>query len=383
MTAAEQDIRHLVSAAFRQPSWRVHRPIPGSGPQPALIVEGGGSKYLVQYKRSSEGRRDRIIPLLSQAILEAQSTALHFPELVIPVAVIAAPHIPQVLVDAVQDYAHRVAPQMGIGLVDSHGLRAFAGQGLEVLNARPGAMQHSAHQRISSPRLPHLFSDLNQWMLKILLANSIPAGLLSAPRAHYRNPTQLARAAGVSVMSAFRLVRQLAREGFIDPQAESLELVRIPDLLNRWSSWRDAIQEFPVRSPIKRDAAALIAALKSCSASGPRQQPRLCLGLFAAADALGFGFVHGVPPHIYLERADPHLLEHLGLSAENAEHQPDAFIRIPANPQSLFRAAVTKDGLPCTDILQVWLDVSSHPSRGRQQAHVIARRALSALLGSK
>ena len=31
---------------------------------------------------------------------------------------------------------------------------------------------------------------------------------------------------------------------------------------------------------------------------------RCCIGLFAAADALGLGFVRGVPPHLYLEHLD-------------------------------------------------------------------------------
>jgi len=106
----------------------------------------------------------------------------------------------------------------------------------------------------------------------------------------------------------------------------------------------------------------------------------VCLGLFAAADALGFGFVHGVPPHIYMERFDSGLLQRFGLSVEGAEHSPDAYIRIPANPEAVFRAAVMNDGVPCADILQVWLDVSDHPSRGRAQADEIARRALGPLL---
>ena len=59
------------------------------------------------------------------------------------------------------------------------------------------------------------------------------------------------------------------------------------------------------------------------------------------------------------------LPEKLGLSLEGAEHNPDAFIRIPVNPEAVFRAAVVKDGVPCSDILQVWLDVSGHPSRGK------------------
>lgn len=43
----------------------------------------------------------------------------------------------------------------------------------------------------------------------------------------------------------------------------------------------------------------------------PGPQPRCCVGLFAAADALGFGFVRGVSPHLYLERLDFDVLRKL------------------------------------------------------------------------
>jgi hypothetical protein len=193
-------------------------------------------------------------------------------------------------------------------------------------------------------------------------------------------------------MSAVRLVRQLGNDGFVDPDEDVLALARIPELLGRWSARRESARELPVRWLVKRDRSALAGLIKSYSAgipsvgnptAGRRRQPRACLGLFAAAEALGFGFVHGVPPHIYMERVDPAVLEKWGLSLEGAEHSPDAFIRIPANPEAVFRAAVVKDGVPCADILQVWLDVSEHPSRGRAQADEIARRALGPLLRKK
>jgi len=392
MAAAEHDLDRLVADAFRRASWRVHHPRQGDGPQPDLIVEGGGRKYVVEIKRSSEGRRDRVIPLLSQAILEAQAFAKQFSEPVVPVAVVGAEHLPPAVVDSVQRYADRVAPQMVVGLVDAAGLRAFWGHGLEILNARPSSKENRARRQIAGQALPQLFSDLNQWMLKILLAESIPEGLLSAPRCRYRSPTELARAAEVSVMSAVRLVRQLGNDGFVDPDEDVLALARIPELLGRWSARRESARELPVRWLVKRDRSALAGLIKSYSAGSPsvgnppagrRRQPRACLGLFAAAEALGFGFVHGVPPHIYMERFEPAVLEKWGLSLEGAEHSPDAFIRIPANPEAVFRAAVVKDGVPCADILQVWLDVSEHPSRGRAQADEIARRALGSLLRKK
>ncbi len=389
MIAAEHDFVRLAAEAFRQASWRVHRPRQAGTSLPDMIVDGPGRKFVVALKRASEGRRDRVIPLLSQAILEAQTIARDFPEMVNPVAIVGAEYFPPAVVDSALAYASRVAPHVGVGLVDTAGLRAFWGLGLEALNALPSPQERRARRRVAPPPLPQLFSDLNQWMLKILLAGSIPAELLSAPRSRFATPSGLARAAGVSVMSAIRLMRQLEHDGFIHPDHESLELIRVPDLLRRWSASRESTREFPVRWMLKQHQTALSALLKSNFAAaastspaptGRRRPPRVCLGLFSAADALGFGFVHGVAPHIYMERLEPGLLSKWGLTLDGAEHNPDAWIRIPTNPEAIFRAAVVKDGVPCADILQVWFDVSKHPSRGKAQADEIARRALAPLL---
>lgn len=394
MPALEHDLERLLAGAFRRASWRVHRPRAGGEERRDLIVEGGGRKYLVEIKRSSEGRRDRLIPLLSQAILQARAYARQLPEDVVPVAVVGARHIPASVAKSVKEFAERFAPDAAVGVIDVEGLRAFVGHGLEVLNSMPAQSPHLRRQ-VAYQRLPHLFSDLNQWMLKVLLAQWIPADLLSAPRARFRNASELAKAAGLSIMSAFRLVRQLANEGFLQEREGHLELVRIPELLSRWAAARQSAREFPVRWIIRKDRDELHAALKSYAAkiagaasdrrSGQKlkRAPRVCLALFAAADALGFGFVHGVPPYIYLEREDFDLLRRFGLSAEGAEHSPDAYIRIPANAESVFRAAVVRKGVPVSDILQIWLDVSAHPSRGQAQADQIRRRALAALFGKK
>src|SRR5262249_29378510 len=114
-----------------------------------------------------------------------------------------------------------------------------------------------------------------------------------------------------------------------------------------------------------------------------RASPRCCIGLFAAADALGFGFVRGVPPHLYLERLDVDLLPRLGLSVENAHRRADVYIRIPSNKEAIFRAAVVREGLPVSDALQVWLDASVHPARGREQADEVRRRFLKPLFGKR
>jgi hypothetical protein len=89
--------------------------------------------------------------------------------------------------------------------------------------------------------------------------------------------------------------------------------------------------------------------------------------------------VHGVPPVLYVERIEAELIQQLGLSKERAE-QPDLYLRIPAHKESIFRAAVDQKGVPVSDALQVWLDVSNHPSRGKEQADRIREQILSPLL---
>jgi hypothetical protein len=49
---------------------------------------------IIEIKRASEGRRDRVIPLLSHAALEAVYYSRNLASNPIPVAIVAANHIP-------------------------------------------------------------------------------------------------------------------------------------------------------------------------------------------------------------------------------------------------------------------------------------------------
>jgi hypothetical protein len=231
-------------------------------------------------------------------------------------------------------------------------------------------------------------------MLKVLLSEGIPESLLSAPRGHYENASQLADAAGISVMSAFRLVRQLSQDGFLE-ESGGLRLVQVEDLLERWLANQKRAREIPVRwilrgqeNNVHSVVRSYVGKMRSRPSRSKRAQaepfrkevPRICVAVFEAAEMLGFKFVHGVPPHVYMEYLDPAVLQELGLSRQNGDDKgADAYIRIPENPESIFRAAVERDGLPVSDVLQVWLDVSHHPARGKAQADVIRKKVLSHL----
>jgi hypothetical protein len=75
------------------------------------------------------------------------------------------------------------------------------------------------------------------------------------------------------------------------------------------------------------------------------------------------------------------LMHGLGLSQGGHGKPIDIFARVPDARRSVFRGAVVRDGVPASDILQVWLDVSAHPARGSEQADEIQKRILKPLLG--
>jgi hypothetical protein len=103
--------------------------------------------------------------------------------------------------------------------------------------------------------------------------------------------------------------------------------------------------------------------------------------LFAAADALRLGFVSGVPPYVYVHRIQPaNLAAWKNLRACAPGEPPDLIVRQAPAPQSVFRAMVRPEGMAACDVLQLWVDVASHPSRGREQADLIRRRVLHRLI---
>jgi hypothetical protein len=74
-TASGVDFERLLAESFRHAHWRVRRHPRLGDLHPDFFVDAIGKTYIVKLKRSSEGRGDRLIPLLAQAILHVQAIA--------------------------------------------------------------------------------------------------------------------------------------------------------------------------------------------------------------------------------------------------------------------------------------------------------------------
>lgn len=341
---------------------------------PDLLVSKGRQRYAVELKSSAEGRADRAIPLLSQAILQAMHHAARSPGAQ-PLAVVRVGRLTKALRERASRFHADYAPQTAIGLIGGDGGRWFVGAGLEVLNAEP--QSSAARRKGSLPKRRHdLFSDLNQWLLKVLLAPELPGHLLRAPRGDYRTAAELAEAAKVSAMSVSRFIKRLREEGFVDESGATLQLVRRAELFRRWQAAASrATPELPMRFLMPgapREQLGKVVARHS----------EACVGLFAAASLLDSGHVADGLPWVYVrklpkfpQQAWPELVE------VSLGETPQLFLKQAATPESIFRGAVEVQGAWVSDILQVWLDVSSHPARGSEQADHLVRTVLAPVMG--
>ncbi len=359
----------LLAAMLKNAGWQVRRHSSDEAGRD-LVVRRKGIEYAVEIKAAPEGRADRLVPLFAQAVLESSRAA---GQKAASLAVVAAPRISPRAAQQVMRFAERYAPDAGAGVIDFEGMAMFRGPHLDRMNARGKALPVSVRRSI--PDSGQFFSDLNQWMLKVLLAPELPDALLASPRGQYRNASQLARAANVSVMSAFRFVQQLEREGYLHESAPYLHLVRREDLFSRWQAFSErSPREVPMRFLLPGDRQAQLRRMLGSA--------RACLALFAAADALRLGFVSGVPPYVYVHRIQPaSLAAWKNLRACASGEPPDLIIRQAPAPQSVFRGLVRPEGLAACDVLQVWVDVASHPARGREQADMIRKRVLHRVIG--
>lgn len=363
----EPQRRHLASS-LEAAGWSL---LPGDKRMSGWVARGG-ERYPIVFRQAPDARRSVLEALLSVAILRGRS-AVGGGEFV---AMVGAPSVSPAMARALDGFIAEVAPNQPYGYVDDRGLVRFHGLGLE--GARGEPVRRAARRAVARP--PDLFSDLNQWLLKVLIGREFPAGLIAVPRAPIQTAADLAEWGHVSTSAAWRLQRALRDGGYLD---DAGNLALVSELFGRWRSALGRPQQrvgakwiFPGRNPLDRLRGAL--ADERARAKGPSA----CLGLFAACDEHGLGHVRGAPFHVYVRHLELELLERLGLMLAAEGQQPDLILQVAQWPEAVFRAVVYPKGVPAADVLQCWLDVSHEPSRGAEQARLIWRRVIGPTLNA-
>ncbi|RQT12663.1 helix-turn-helix domain-containing protein [Burkholderia contaminans] len=342
-----------------------------------LLRSDRGHTFLAALKAFNDGRADRVTAAFAQMLLEARVHAKRQgmrPAILIWVRS-ASPALIRRLVEFHREYGD--SEPFAVLSMDGTRYVRFPGFELDKPSDAPIGFYRSSDG--TRPRL--VLSDLAQWMLKLMLAPDIAftsnpddgdEPWLGAENMRYGSATDLARAAGVSLMTATRLVNGLIEEGFLETRP-FLKLVQRGKLARRWKA--------EYRTP------ALALPMKFLSEAAPDVQLRRLLqrqggilGNFAAAEALGFGHVKGVTPTVWVHNLREAENWRPLRPAKEGE-RPDLVLQQPSFPRSLMRGCVDRKGVRVTDLIQTWLDVSAHPARGAEMAAELEHGVLAKVVG--
>src|SRR6201987_1926841 len=102
--AHEAQFGRIVANLFREDGWKVLEEPREKNVAPDFLVSGHGKKLVVELKRASEGRKDRVIPLLSQAALEAVHYSRVMPCHPVPLAIVGANRIPDGIAEEAKQF---------------------------------------------------------------------------------------------------------------------------------------------------------------------------------------------------------------------------------------------------------------------------------------
>lgn len=369
--AADRLAQDSVRSLFESRGWKVEEDRADGKGADFVLTSPHGERYHAVLKALTEGRADRVIPLFSQALLESRAHANARKEEVRPAVLLWVGVASQALVNKVRDFRRAYGEGEPVAILSDAPLYVdFPGLKANEPSVSVRRISHSA-----PPTL--VFSDLVQWMLKLLLAPDIKRGhLIGAPEKTYLTATELAREAGVSVMTATRLVNALKEENLVE-FAPYLRIVQRRKLAQRWkATYAKPVVGVPMKFFMRGvpEEQQLRKTLKL--------HEEATLGQFAAAHALGVGHVHGALTTLWV----PNLVTSenwRGLRRALEGERPDLILKQHPYPQSLLRGRVMRDGIWVSDVIQTWLDVSADTTRGAEQAAELEHGVLANIVGEK
>jgi hypothetical protein len=254
------------------------------------------------------------------------------------------------------------APRAGVVMVGDHGRLAVH---VPVFGSREAPVRPPTAEQ--APADVPLFTDLNRWLLKVLLLRVAPERYRPRTLGAIRSQVELAREADVSPATVHRLWTRLVRDGHLTLSPEP-RLARVRQLLASWIAL-DA-QARPLTLPARAIVAhgwSVDALLRS--SVGPR---RALTGTEAAVrHGVRFGFVSGAVPEVVFD-AEPSAACAAWRLAPCAPHEATVLLTRTATPESVFRGLAEIDGTPVVDVLQAGLDAARQPMLGVAQAEHIA-----------
>lgn len=331
------------------------------GPSDLELTLDDGRRLVAEVKAVRQARVDDLIGRLSTAVLELRTSVQRADA--IPVAMVHVPRFGGRSVAPVREFMAGVAPEAGWGLFDDR-----EGYVLVIPALGVDSQQRGGRKPSSAPVAPRrLFTDLQRWLLKLLLLSRSPPADFPTQHPKPLHPSDWAELGAVSHQTAYTLANELEKRGLLARADDGLHLLDPRRLLDEWLH-EDAL--YPAPRVWVRDA------LRGRYIDEVFAGAPVAVGGFEAASRLGLLHVAGVGiPELHVRGRLDALLAGRGLVEVERRDADYGLIRA-AHPESVFRGAQVLDRLPIVDVLQAALDVAGSKVRGSEQAEYLVDRIL-------
>lgn len=343
------------------PSWKLGPAASWQDHPYDLMLRGPEREPIaVVFKAARDARAEDVEGRLAVAILSHRRLATGARTLF----AIRLPTIRESTVRRVQTFMREHAPDTGwllFGPDDDYALELPWAPELSRVDLGDAPRSHGS----AKPRTA--FTDLNCWLLKLLLLHDVAPPFWGGPRAALDDAQSLMSAGAVSRITAYRFVKTFVDLDYLRETKQGLEIVRRGELIREWRAY--AKSTAPERIPVqwmfghptavedvfsKGSSSFAVTGFDAC------RRMHIAVATFENLDVYVSGHLPAVCKRLALTRSSP----------EDAH-----FFLWPAS-QSALRARHELDGVPIVDALQAALDVSLSAARGREQSDYILHDVL-------
>lgn len=242
---------------------------------------------------------------------------------------------------------------------------------------------------LSSSKIKLSFSDLEQWLIKVLLLSPLDIAhqFWGGPKGYAENAFQLSKLAGVSQMSANLWAQAMESSGYLKRIGrKNMIPLRIEALIEEWIGryrFRDN-RIYPFRSMFRvSNYDAFIGELFEEIRLNSEELGEFGITAHLACKLHEVKHSSAKSIHIYC-RGDIHNVARiLKLVPSEEERKADLFLVEPKYPKSVFGGVLKKKELPVCDILQCYLDLYYLPDRGKEQAAIVYENIISRIIRSR
>ncbi len=242
---------------------------------------------------------------------------------------------------------------------------------------------------LSSSKIKLSFSDLEQWLIKVLLLSPLDIAhqFWGGPKGYAENAFQLSKLDGVSQMSANMWAQDMEYSGYLKRIGrKNMIPLRIEALIEEWIGryrFRDN-RIYPFRSMFRvSNYDAFIGELFEEIRLNSEELGEFGITAHLACKLHEVKHSSAKSIHIYC-RGDIHNVARiLKLVPSEEERKADLFLVEPKYPKSVFGGVLKKKELPVCDILQCYLDLYYLPDRGREQAAIVYENIVSRIIRSR